>query len=384
MNAYEGDEPGGIPPVVRAQAHGPSRRRRTTPRADVALMAGYHSPQIDVDVRLNTNEAPEPPPPGFVAQLQAELAGIALNRYPDRSALALRETIGALHGVGAEQVYCANGSNEVLQSILLAYGGPGRAAAVFEPTYALHSHIARVTGTTVIAGERDDEMLIDERELARVLTCGGRLGEANPAVTFLCSPNNPTGRAEPRDTVERVIASAPGLVVVDEAYGQFAPWSASDLLVDSPNLVVVRTFSKTWSLAALRLGYAIADAEIVDALLRVTLPYHLDAIKQVAGVTALRYGDAMRERAARLSGERGRLEAALGDLPVLAYPSDANFVLFRVLARDAREVWRSLVQRSVLVRDVSSWPRLEGCLRVTVGTPAENDAFLAALAAALA
>ncbi|MCU1493694.1 MAG: hisC [Acidimicrobiaceae bacterium] len=347
-------------------------------------MAGYHSPQIDVDVRLNTNEAPEPPPAGFVAELQAELERIPFNRYPDRQALALRSAIGAQHNVGAEQVYCANGSNEVLQSILLAYGGPGRAAAVFEPTYALHSHIARITGTEVIAGERDDDMLVDELELARVLTVGGRIGGANPAVMFLCSPNNPTGRAEPRDTVERVIASAPGLVVVDEAYGQFARWSACELLHDSPNLVVVRTFSKTWSLAGLRLGYAIAEAEVVDALLRVTLPYHLDAVKQAAGRIALGYGDEMRERVARLAEERGRVAAALAELPVDVYPSDANFILFRVRAHDAQEVWRSLVQRSILVRDVTGWPSLAGCLRVTIGTQAENDAFLAGLTAVLA
>lgn len=359
-------------------------RRRITPRADVALMSGYHSPQIDVAVRLNTNEAPEPPPAQFVRELEAAIASIDLNRYPDRDARALREALAAEHAVDAEQVYCANGSNEVLQSLLLAYGGPGRCAAVFEPTYALHSHIARVTGTDVVEGERDDDLLIDERELARVLTAAGRAGESNPVVTFVCSPNNPTGRAEPRDTVERVLAAAPGIVVVDEAYAQFSPWSASELLADNPHLVVVRTFSKTWSLAALRLGYAIADAEVVDAMWRVTLPYHLDAVKQAAGVLALRHGGAVRERAARLTEERGRLSAALRTMAVEVYPSDANFILFRTTGRDAREVWRSLLKQSVLVRDVSAWPRLDGCLRVTVGTRAENDEFLGALAVALA
>lgn len=354
------------------------------PRADVALMAGYHSPQVDVAVRLNTNEAPEPPPPGFLAELHAELDRIALNRYPDREALDLRRAIAAGHGVSAENVYCANGSNEVLQSILLAYGGPGRVAAVFEPTYALHGHIAQLTGTTVVAGSRNEEMLLDEREMARVLTSGGRHDEVNPAVTFLCSPNNPTGRSEPRDTVERLLVAAPGLVVVDEAYGQFATWSSTELLADNPHLVVVRTFSKTWSLAALRLGYAIADPEVVDAMFRVTLPYHLDALKQAAGITALRYAVAMHDRVERLRSERRRVEAGLRSLRVDAFPSDANFVLFRMRDREATEVWRALVQRSVLVRDVSGWPSLSRCLRVTVGTPRENDAFLAALAEALA
>ncbi|MDA8290207.1 MAG: histidinol-phosphate transaminase [Actinomycetota bacterium] len=364
-------------------SRGRSGSRRLAPRADVALLAGYHSPQVDVAVRLNTNEAPELPPEAFVRDLQEAVGAIEMNRYPDREARALREAIAAQHGVGPEHVYCANGSNEVLQSLLLAYGGPGRSVAVFEPTYALHSHIARVTGTGVIEGERDEEMLIDERELARVLTLGGRAGEENPVVTFVCSPNNPTGRAEPRDSVERVLAAAPGLVVVDEAYAQFAPWSATELLADHPHLVVVRTFSKTWSLAALRLGYAIADPEVVDALWRVTLPYHLDSVKQAAGVLALRHRDAVAERTARLVEERGRLSAALRSLGMDVYPSDANFVLFRTTGHDARGVWRSLLARSVLVRDVSSWPRLEGCLRVTVGNRMENDSFLVALRSAL-
>jgi len=358
------------------------RTRRPAPRAEVALMAGYHSPQIEVDVRLNTNESPEPPP-GLTEQLAALLGTLALNRYPDREALALRRALGALHGVDAEQVYCANGSNEVLQAICLAYGGAGRAAAVFEPSYALHSHIARLTGTTVIEGERDVELLIDEAELARVLTVGGRFGAAEPAVVFVCSPNNPTGRAEPRDMVERIVASAPGLVVVDEAYGQFARWSAAELLADNPHLVVVRTFSKTWSLAGLRLGYAIADPEVVDALFRVTLPYHLDSVKQLAGQLALEHVAEMHDRVGRVVAERERVVHALRALGLRPYPSDANFVLFALPGRDAREVWRSLVRQSVLVRDVSGFPRLDGCLRVTIGTPEEDDAFLAALSVAL-
>jgi len=347
-------------------------------------MAGYHSPQIDVAVRLNTNEAPEAPPEEFMLALAVELEQIAFNRYPDREAHMLRAELAAEHAVRPEQVYCANGSNEVLQSILLAYGGPGRSAAVFEPTYALHSHIARLTGTGVIVGERDEDLFIDERELARVLTEAAKNDPLSPSVTFVCSPNNPTGRSEPIDTVERILESAPGLVVVDEAYGQFSKWSAVDLLADHRNLVVVRTFSKTWSLAALRLGYALADPEVIDALFRVTLPYHLDALKQAAGRVALRFRPEMLARVARLTAERGRLEAAMAPLAVDLYPSDANFILFRPRTRDAKDVWRTLVQRSVLVRDVSGFPRLEGCLRVTVGTPRENDEFVAGLQAALA
>ncbi len=217
---------------------------RLTPRDDLALMEGYHSPQVDVAVRLNTNEAPAPPPPGFSKALADELATLDWHRYPDRSYRDLREAIARHHGVAPEQVFAANGSNEVLQTLCLAYGGAGRTAAVFEPTYALHSHIARITGTGVAVGERSAELALDLDEVRRVLA------EAAPAITFLCSPNNPTGMLEDEATVRAVLDVAPGLVVVDEAYGQFAPWSALDLVDDSRPLVVTRTYSKTWSMAA--------------------------------------------------------------------------------------------------------------------------------------
>jgi histidinol-phosphate aminotransferase len=343
------------------------------PRDDLALMEGYHSPQVDVTVRLNTNEAPGAPPPGFTEALAAEVARIEWHRYPDRSYRALREAIAAHHRVDPGNVFAANGSNEVLQTLLLAYGGPGRAAAVFEPTYALHSHIARITGTEVVVGERDAQLGLDLDEVRRVLA--GRV----PELTFLCSPNNPTGIVDDEATVRAVLGLVPGLLVVDEAYGQFAPWSALALVADDVPLVVTRTYSKTWSMAAARLGYLIGPRPLVAQLDQVVLPYHLDAVKQAAGRLALAFDDAMRSRVAALVEERGRLVARLADLPVDVWPSGANFVLFRPRAQAGGEVWRALLDRSVLVRDCSSWPRLDGCLRVTIGTPAEDDAFLDAL-----
>jgi histidinol-phosphate aminotransferase len=347
------------------------------PRDDLALMAGYHSPQVEVAVRLNTNEAPEPPPPGFADALAAEMATLEWHRYPDRSYTALRTAIAAHHGVDPAQVFAANGSNEVLQTLCLAYGGPGRTVAVFEPTYALHSHIARVTGTGVATGERTEALALDLDEVRRVLA------ESTPAITFVCSPNNPTGMLEDEATVRAVLDLAPGLVVVDEAYGQFAPWSALELVADDRPLVVTRTYSKTWSMAAARLGYLIGPRELVAQLDQVVLPYHLDAVKQAAGRLALQFDDAMRSRVSALVEERGRLVARLADLPVTVWPSAANFVLFRPHDRDGAAVWQSLLDQSVLVRDCSGWPRLDGCLRVTIGTPAEDDAFLAALEDAL-
>ncbi|HET7652363.1 MAG TPA: histidinol-phosphate transaminase [Acidimicrobiales bacterium] len=347
--------------------------RVVPPRDDVALMDGYHSPQVDVTVRLNTNESPYPPPPEFVRALTDEVARVQWHRYPDRSALALRSALGDSHGQPPSRVFAANGSNEVLQTICLTYGGPGRSAAVFEPTYALHSHIARITGTGVVEGERSADFTLDMDEVARVLR------EASPDITFLCSPNNPTGRVEPREVIESVLELAPGLVVVDEAYGQFAPWSAVSLVDESRPLVVSRTYSKTWSMAAMRLGYCVGPSWAVEELSKVVLPYHLDSVKQAAGRLALAYQPQMEARVAALVEERGRVSAALGELPVDTWPSGANFVLFRPRGVDGETVWKALLERSILVRNCASWPRLDGCLRVTIGTPAEDDAFLSAL-----
>jgi histidinol-phosphate aminotransferase len=347
-------------------------------RDDLRALEGYHSPQVDVRVRLNTNEAPSEPPAAWRDAVAAELSRVAWHRYPDRAASELRAAIAESHGVTPAHVFAANGSNEVLQTLLLAYAGAGRTVATFEPTYQLHGHIARLTGATVVEGERDDDFSLDLGEVRRVLA-GTR-----PTVTFLCSPNNPTGMVETPEVVREVLGLVPGLLVVDEAYGQFAPWSALELVDDARPLVVTRTFSKTWSMAAARLGYLVGPTWLVAELDKVVLPYHLDTAKQIAGRLALRFAPEMDERVRGIVAERERLAAAMARMPVRVWPSGANFVLFRPEAKAGRAVWQALLDRSVLVRDCSSWPRLDGCLRVTVGTPEENDAFLGALAEALA
>jgi histidinol-phosphate aminotransferase len=346
-------------------------------RADLGLSEGYHSPQVDAAVRLNTNESPLPPPPGFLEALTEELGSVAFHRYPDRSAWALREAVAEFHGVAPEQVWCANGSNEILQTLLLAFGGPGRTAAVFEPSYALHRHIAELTATDVAVGERDASFALDLAEVGRVLAA------TRPELTFVCSPNNPTGGAVSPVELKEIEALAPGLVVVDEAYGQFAPWSAVELISEDRPLVVTRTYSKTWSMAAMRLGYLLGPADVVAGMERVALPYHLDAVKQIAGRVALRFIGDMESRVALLVAERDHLAAALAKLDVDSWPSDANFILFRPRTKAGHQVWEELLARSVLIRDCSSWPRLGDCLRVTVGTPEENRSFLAALAEVL-
>jgi histidinol-phosphate aminotransferase len=340
-------------------------------RPDLDLGAGYHSPQVEAEVRLNTNESPFHPPEAWQRELLAALGEVAFNRYPDRPATELRAALAELHDVTPEEIFCANGSNEVLQCLLLAFGGPGRKALVFEPTYALHSHISRLTGTAVVEGGRTEDFRIDPAGATALLKA------EQPDVTFLCSPNNPTGRAEPPETVVAVLQAAPGLVIVDEAYGQFSSWTALSVRgAAHPGLVVTRTFSKTWAMAGARLGYLVA---VVLACEAVVLPYHLSAQTQLAGLLALRHRDEMEARVALIAEERGRVAAALGDLSVESWPSDANFILFRPLGKDADAVWRDLLDHSVLIRNCASWEGLSGCLRVTIGRPDENDRFLTAL-----
>lgn len=346
-------------------------------RDDLSALEGYHSPQVQVDVRLNTNESPFAPPAAWRDAFAAELSRVEWHRYPDRAATALREGIAALHGVRPDQVFAANGSNEVLQTLLLTFAGPGRTVATFEPTYQLHGHIAHLTGATVAEGERASDFSLDLAEVQRVIT------ESSPIITFLCSPNNPTGLVEPEANIRAVLAQVPGLLVVDEAYGQFADWSAVGLVDDETPLVVTRTFSKTWSMAGSRLGYLIGPAWLVAELDKVVLPYHLDAAKQIAGRLALTFVDEMEGRVQFIVSERERLTAAMAALPLEVFPSGANFILFRPAGRSGRAVWQALVDDSVLIRDCSGWPRLGDCLRVTIGTAEENDLFLAALQRAL-
>ncbi len=344
-----------------------------TVRDDLRSLEGYHSPQVDVRIRLNTNEAPTPPPAAWRDAFAAELSRVEWHRYPDRSATELRTAIAESHQVHAGQVFAANGSNEVLQTVLLAYAGAGRRVVTFEPTYQMHGHIARLTGSEVVEGERGADFRLDVDSAVRLITA------TRPAVTFLCSPNNPTGLIEPASNVERVLAAQPGLLVVDEAYGQFADWSALTMIDESVPLVVTRTFSKTWSMAASRLGYLVGPSSLVVELEKVALPYHLDAAKQIGGRLALKFTDEMDARVQQIVSERERIAATLGKLALDVFPSGANFILFRPHSKSGKHVWQELLDRSILIRDCSGWPRLNDCLRVTIGTSEENDEFLAAI-----
>ena len=351
---------------------------RVPERDDLQALSGYHSPQIDVDVRLNTNESPYPVPSAWRDAFGAAVADIEWERYPDRRATGLRRAIASWHGVTWDQVFAANGSNEVLQTLLLAYGGAGRRVVTFEPTYQLHGHIARITGAEVVEGERGSDFALDADAAVDLIAA------IQPAVTFLCSPNNPTGRVEAPELVTRLLDAEPGLLVIDEAYAQFADWTALDLIDEDRPLCVVRTFSKTWSMAGLRLGYVVGPRWLIETLEKVILPYHLDAAKQAAGTLAVGFVDEMNARVTQTVTERDRLIRRLAQLDVDVFPSGANFVLFRPRSRRGHEVWQGLVDRSVLVRDCSGWPRLADCLRVTIGTTEQDDRFLDALADVLA
>jgi len=350
-------------------------------RDDLAALTGYHSAQVSVEVRLNTNEAALPPPRGFAEAVAKAAVEMDWNRYPDRAVRSLRTKIGQRFGLGPDHVFCANGSNEVLQTVLLTYAGPGRTTLTFEPTYALHRHLARITGSDPRSADRGDGFRLDP-QLAVAAVAAHR-----PAVTFLCSPNNPTGLIEPRKAVEAVLEAVEkvnGVLVVDEAYGEFSTWSAVDMIDEHRPLVVSKTFSKTWAMAGARLGYLLGPTWLVNDLDMVVLPYHLDTLKQAAGEAALDFVDEMETRVSRTIEQRGRIEARLRELGCDVWTSGANFVLFRPIPGGdgtvGKQIWQGLVDRSVLVRDTSSWDRLDGCLRVTVGTADENGRFLDALA----
>ncbi|MCF6469026.1 histidinol-phosphate transaminase [Nonomuraea sp. MG754425] len=344
-------------------------------RDDLRGKTPYGAPQIDVPYRLNTNENPYPPSAELVADLAAEIGAQAgeLNRYPDRDAVELRAGLAAYlgHGLSTEQVWAANGSNEVLQQILQAFGGHGRSAMGFEPSYSMHPIITGGTSTEWVRASREDDFSLDPGKAVAAID------EHRPDVVFVTSPNNPTGTALPLETIEAVAAAAPGIVVVDEAYAEFAREgtpSALTLLPAHPRLIVTRTMSKAFAMAGTRLGYLAAHPAVVQALLLVRLPYHLSTLTQVAARVALRHREELLGTVDELRRERDGTVAWLRAKGLEVADSDANFVLFGRFP-DRRAVWEGMLERGVLIREVGppEW------LRVSIGTGEEMAAFRAAL-----
>jgi histidinol-phosphate aminotransferase len=347
-------------------------------RADLAGTRPYGAPQLDVPVRLNTNENPYPPSAALIQEVSAAAAAAAatLNRYPDRDAAALRQDLAGYLGLRPDQVWAANGSNEIIQQLLQAFGGPGRSALGFEPSYSMHPVIARTASTRWIAAPRDDDFGLDPERAAACVR------QELPDLVFLTSPNNPTGTALPPAVIEAVCSAAPGMVVVDEAYAEFArdrAGTAIGLLPRYPRLVVTRTMSKAFALAGARVGYLAADPLVVDSLQLVRLPYHLSAVTQAVARVALAHAVELQATVEVLRAERDQTVSWLRCRGCTVADSDANFVLFGEFG-DRHAVWQGLLERGVLIRETG--PR--GWLRVSIGTAAEMAAFRQALDAVLA
>jgi histidinol-phosphate aminotransferase len=344
-------------------------------RDDLRGLMPYGAPQKPVRIALNVNENTHPVPPEVVAHVAAavEREMRTINRYPDREFTLLREHLAGYLGGGVEpaQIWAANGSNEVIQHILQAFGGPGRTVLGFPPTYSMHSIIAAGTGTAWIAGGRDAEFRLSPE------TAVAAVQRADPDVVFLCAPNNPTGTPVGLETISAVYEAARGIVMVDEAYAEFMPEgedSALSLLHGRPRLVISRTMSKAFAFAGGRLGYLAADPAVIDALRLVRLPYHLSALTQAAAVAALQHAPAMLATVESIRQQRDRLITELGRLGYTPHDSWANFVLFGGVT-DPHATFTYLLDNDILIRDLG----IEHHLRVTAGTESETTEFLEVL-----
>lgn len=344
-------------------------------RHDLRGESPYGAPQLPVPVALNVNENTHPIPGEVADDIAASVARAlgAVNRYPDREFTELREGFARYlgHGLAAEQIWAANGSNEVLQHILQAFGGPGRTAFGFAPTYSMYRLLARGVGSDWVTGSPGDAFELDPADAA------AQVAAASPDIVFLCAPNNPTGTPVSLDVVEAVYEATDGIVVVDEAYREFAPRdeaSALTLLEGRPRLAVSRTMSKAFAFAGARVGYLAADPAFIDALRLVRLPYHLSAITQAAAIAALRHSDVMLRTVDGIVAQRDRISRELPLLGYRVYRSWSNFVLFGGVP-DVAGLWGRLRDRGILVRDVG----IDGHIRVTAGTEAETTAFLDAM-----
>lgn len=346
-------------------------------REDLAKVLPYGAPQLDVAVRLNTNETAQTPPQVFTSVLAARLDGLTLNRYPDRQHHELRQRLGERVNKDAASLWAANGSNEILMQLLQAYGGPSRTLMYPHPSYSMYPELGRTTLTSTVSFPLDDGFQLS------AATAIAACEQHDPDIIIIPSPNNPAGTLMAHEAIGALHDASRALIIVDEAYIEFAAASATVLpfMDELERLVIVRTFSKAFRLAGLRLGYVIAPSWVVDDLQKVRLPYHLDTIKQVAAITAIEHEDAFLTHRQQVADERQRLTEMLrrrADITV--YDSAANFFLLRSVTHD---LFTQLLEHGVLVRDFSTVQGLEGCVRVTVGTPEENDRFLSALFAVL-
>ena len=345
-------------------------------REELRGKSAYGAPQLHVAYQLNTNENPYPPSQALVDDLVAETRRLAttLNRYPERDAVELRQALADYVSeqtgvrVGYAQVWAANGSNEILQQLLQAFGGPGRSVLGFTPSYSMHPILADGAHTQFVECPRDENFRIDmDRALAAV-------AQHQPDIIFVTTPNNPTGGVTSVDDIAALADAAPGILIVDEAYGEFSSSPSAVTLLDKypTKLVVSRTMSKAFGFAGGRLGYFVADPAFVEAVMLVRLPYHLSVLSQAAATVALRHSADTLATVEKIAAERERVAARLRELGYTVLPSESNFLFFGRFA-DQHRVWQQFLDKEVLIRDVG----IAGHLRMTVGLPEENSAFLA-------
>lgn len=345
-------------------------------RPDLRDLVPYTVPHYPGYIKLDANENPYDFAPEVLAAVVRRLSGQIFTRYPDPEATELRRRIAAYTGMAPENILAGNGSDELILNLFLSFGGGGR-VVITPPTFSMYAIHSRIAGAAVAAVARREDFSLDLAALLREARVPGT------RVVVVCSPNNPTGNTVPREAVEALAAEAAGLVLLDEAYAEFAGESCCDLVRRYPRLVVLRTFSKAFGLAGLRVGYLVADPAVIAGLLKVKQPFNLNSFSQLAAVTVLEYQPLFRQRMEEIIANREELYRRMKQIGgVEVFPSRANFILFRT-PLPAAKVYAGLLARRVLIRNVAG-PGLERCLRVTVGTPAENEAFLQALAEVVA
>lgn len=342
------------------------------PRPQVAAAKPYHLPKVQANIILSVNESPYNLPQVIIEEIKDELDNIAYNRYPDPMSLELRMLIGSAYGLHAANVFIGNGGDEVIQNLYLAYGGQGRKAVTFEPMFEIYGITGRVTETEMVPILRDLKDFTAENVIPQAY-------KMDASLIFLCCPNNPTGDMVPLDRIEELLQNTEALVVIDEAYGEFSGQTAIPLLSKYENLAILRTFSKAFSLAGLRAGYLLASEEVVENLLKVKLFFNFNRLSQAIAKIAFNNRNIFDEQIKKILEGRGRVFGEMSKIEgIEAFPTHANFILFRT-EKPAADVWQGLLDRGILIRNCSNQPLLENCLRVNIGTPEENEAFLNAL-----
>lgn len=348
-------------------------------RESLRPLSPYGAPQVPARASLNTNENPYPPSFGLQKAITDAISAVAadLNRYPDRDATKLRTQLATYINeqsgtkFSVENIWAANGSNEIIQSIFLAFAQGS--VLGFTPSYSMHPLIAKTTGAQWIDGKRNIDFSLNTADAVSEIL------KHKPTLTFITTPNNPTGGAVTIDAIQMLADAAKtvgGLLVVDEAYAEFSQEiSAVTLITNNPHVIVIRTMSKAFAFAGARVGYLVSDQAVKDAMMIVRLPYHLSALTQAAAQVAIDHRSELLAGVSTLIAAREAIVTELHTMGLTTIPSSANFILFTGFKQEAPQLWSAMLEKGVLIRDVG----LSGYLRVTIGNEAENQLFISAL-----